>query len=314
MARKVVFSNASRAHAHGCSAQLQLRDAFEVVIGLEDLGYVPKPQPEAFRAALDRVGADAEGSALIDDLRPNLATAEAARPANGLGEQRAKVRRTTPSTTWYAISLASEPSSASVEPMFAGFGLYVHIPTVSNEVPVLRLQRAGRSIVAGDPLRRGATRRDRPRAPVSAVRGQATGDDLSRRRYAVRSFARFGRARAREPRALRSPRPILEISLEATPRLHQVQRSLGGYREAGSESTFHRHRVLSRSRPEASRAASKPARRPPRPCRSRASGFANVNVDLMFAIPGQSSRRLARRPRAGDRRRPRACLRLQPDL
>jgi putative hydrolase of the HAD superfamily len=74
--RKAVFSNASRAHAHRVLGQLELHDAFEAVIGLEDLGYVPKPQPEAFRAALDRVGADAVGSTLIDDLRPNLATAK----------------------------------------------------------------------------------------------------------------------------------------------------------------------------------------------------------------------------------------------
>jgi putative hydrolase of the HAD superfamily len=75
-ARKAVFSNASRAHARRVLGRLELHDAFEAVIGLEDLGYVPKPQPEAFRAALDRVGAGAEASTLIDDLRPNLATAK----------------------------------------------------------------------------------------------------------------------------------------------------------------------------------------------------------------------------------------------
>jgi putative hydrolase of the HAD superfamily len=75
-ARKVVFSNASRAHARRVIDRLRLHDSFEAVIGLEDLGYVPKPQAEAFRAALDRVGAGAQGSTLIDDLQPNLATAK----------------------------------------------------------------------------------------------------------------------------------------------------------------------------------------------------------------------------------------------
>jgi putative hydrolase of the HAD superfamily len=75
-ARKAVFSNASRAHARRVLGRLQLHHVFEAVIGLEDLGYVPKPQPEAFRAALDRIGTDAEASTLIDDLQPNLLTAK----------------------------------------------------------------------------------------------------------------------------------------------------------------------------------------------------------------------------------------------
>jgi putative hydrolase of the HAD superfamily len=74
--RKMVFSNASRAHARRVLRLLGVHDAFELVIGLEDLGYVPKPQPEAFRTAFDRASARAEGSALIDDLRPNLAAAK----------------------------------------------------------------------------------------------------------------------------------------------------------------------------------------------------------------------------------------------
>jgi putative hydrolase of the HAD superfamily len=74
--RKAVFSNASRAHAERVLQLLDLQGAFALVIGLEDLGYVPKPQPEAYRVALDRAGARAESSALIDDLHPNLATAK----------------------------------------------------------------------------------------------------------------------------------------------------------------------------------------------------------------------------------------------
>ena len=75
-ARKAVFSNASRAHVRRVLGRLQIDGSFEAVIGLEDLRYVPKPKPEAFRAALDQVGADAEGSTLIDDLQPNLTTAK----------------------------------------------------------------------------------------------------------------------------------------------------------------------------------------------------------------------------------------------
>jgi putative hydrolase of the HAD superfamily len=74
--RKVVFSNASRAHAERVLDLLRLEKRFEGVIGLEDLGYVPKPRAGAFRSALDRLGASAERCSLIDDLRANLAAAK----------------------------------------------------------------------------------------------------------------------------------------------------------------------------------------------------------------------------------------------
>ena len=74
--RKVVFSNASRAHAERVLALLRLEKPFERVIGLEDLGYVPKPNAGAFRSALGRLGASAERCSLIDDLRANLAAAK----------------------------------------------------------------------------------------------------------------------------------------------------------------------------------------------------------------------------------------------
>jgi len=74
--RKAIFSNASRAHAARVLGLLGLDGAFETVIGLEDLGYVPKPQPAAFRIALDRLAADPCASTLIDDLLPNLRAAK----------------------------------------------------------------------------------------------------------------------------------------------------------------------------------------------------------------------------------------------
>lgn len=73
---KAVFSNASRAHAARVLRLLDLERAFDAVIGLEDLSYIPKPDPQAFRTALDRARGRAEGSLLIDDLCPNLAAAK----------------------------------------------------------------------------------------------------------------------------------------------------------------------------------------------------------------------------------------------
>jgi putative hydrolase of the HAD superfamily len=74
--RKVVFSNAARTHARRVLDRLGLADAFETVIALEDLGYVPKPDAEAFRIALTHAETDGKGCALIDDLTNNLAAAK----------------------------------------------------------------------------------------------------------------------------------------------------------------------------------------------------------------------------------------------
>ena len=99
--RKAIFSNASRAHARRVLGLLGLEGAFETVIGLEDLGYVPKPQPQAFRIALDRLGARAEASTLIDDLRANL------RAAKQLGMR----------TVW--VASGAEPPDATIDHVVA---------------------------------------------------------------------------------------------------------------------------------------------------------------------------------------------------
>lgn len=74
--RKAVFTNASRAHATRVLRLLDLDGLFEAVICLEDLVYVPKPAPDAYRTAVTRLGAEAQRSALIDDTRKNLAPAK----------------------------------------------------------------------------------------------------------------------------------------------------------------------------------------------------------------------------------------------
>ncbi|MGH7897902.1 MAG: pyrimidine 5'-nucleotidase [Candidatus Binatia bacterium] len=74
--RKAVFSNASRAHAARVLGLLDLEGVFAAVLGLEDLGYMPKPVDAAYRLVLSRFGATAADSALIDDTRTNLAPAK----------------------------------------------------------------------------------------------------------------------------------------------------------------------------------------------------------------------------------------------
>ena len=74
--RKIVVTNASRAHARRVLGALGVATAFEAVYALEDFDYVPKPAPEAFRIVLERSGVSASDCSLIDDLTPNLAAAK----------------------------------------------------------------------------------------------------------------------------------------------------------------------------------------------------------------------------------------------
>ena len=75
--RKAVFTNASRWHAARVLERLGVATAFEAVVALEDLGYVPKPAAGAFARVLERTAAQAAESTLIDDNRANLLAAKA---------------------------------------------------------------------------------------------------------------------------------------------------------------------------------------------------------------------------------------------
>ena len=181
-----------------CSPCSASRSHSRRVIGLEDLGYVPKPSPGAFRSALERVGAPAERCSLIDDLRANLAAAKR------LGMR----------TIWVAEA-TSDRADETIDHVIAdvreierilvgasGLGvrdlrpLRTH-PLLPDEVPVLRLQRRGGGHLARGALRRRADRRAPATRERSAVRRQATGDDLSRRRHALVVRRRIDRPLAR---------------------------------------------------------------------------------------------------------------------
>lgn len=75
--RKVVFTNAPRSHARNVLRLLAVEDAFEQVIALEDLRYLPKPDPSAYAEALSRVQAPARSCCFVDDTRANLVPARA---------------------------------------------------------------------------------------------------------------------------------------------------------------------------------------------------------------------------------------------
>jgi putative hydrolase of the HAD superfamily len=71
--RKAVLTNAPRHHARNVLELLALGDAFEDVIAIEDLALVPKPAPEAYACALERLGAPAERCTFVDDTLSNAA-------------------------------------------------------------------------------------------------------------------------------------------------------------------------------------------------------------------------------------------------
>ncbi len=76
---KLIFTNASSQHAHNVLRALEVADFFEYVIGVEEVDYIPKPDPRAYQKCLLLTGVKPTRSMFIDDLIENL------KPAKELG-------------------------------------------------------------------------------------------------------------------------------------------------------------------------------------------------------------------------------------
>ncbi len=74
---KVVLTNASREHALRVLKALEVEKFFDRIIDIEALGYVNKPRPEAYRRALDILGAEGPDCVLVEDNVRNLLPAKA---------------------------------------------------------------------------------------------------------------------------------------------------------------------------------------------------------------------------------------------
>ena len=74
-ARKAVFTNAPRQHAEQVLRLLDLGDAFEAVVTIEDLSLRPKPDPHAYVAVTERLGVEAAACVMVDDTRANVVAA-----------------------------------------------------------------------------------------------------------------------------------------------------------------------------------------------------------------------------------------------
>ncbi len=75
-AMKVVFTNASREHAERVLRALGIKDLMDGIIDIESLGYVNKPNIEAYERALKIVGVEGKESVLVEDNVPNLLPAK----------------------------------------------------------------------------------------------------------------------------------------------------------------------------------------------------------------------------------------------
>ena len=70
--RRIVYTNGSAPYAHRVLAARGLDGLFDAVYGVEDAGYHPKPQPQAYAAIFGRDGLDPARAAMFEDDPRNL--------------------------------------------------------------------------------------------------------------------------------------------------------------------------------------------------------------------------------------------------
>ena len=74
--RKLIFTNASSQHARNVLRTLNVESCFEIIIGVEDVDYIPKPDPRAYEKCRDKTGIEPRRSMFLDDLPENLKPAK----------------------------------------------------------------------------------------------------------------------------------------------------------------------------------------------------------------------------------------------
>jgi len=75
--RKAVFTNATSKHARNVLSALGVLAYFERLIGVEEVGYIPKPQPAAYERCLALLDVPACRCLFIEDSAVNLPPARA---------------------------------------------------------------------------------------------------------------------------------------------------------------------------------------------------------------------------------------------
>ncbi len=75
--RKIVYTNGSAPYATRVLAARGMAGMFDAVYGVEDAGFLPKPEAAAFTAVFDRDGLDPARAAMFEDDPRNLAAPHA---------------------------------------------------------------------------------------------------------------------------------------------------------------------------------------------------------------------------------------------
>jgi len=70
--RKIIYTNGSRAHGEGVSNALGLSGVFDAIYGVENAGYIPKPDRAAFHKIFTADGINTERAAMFEDDIRNL--------------------------------------------------------------------------------------------------------------------------------------------------------------------------------------------------------------------------------------------------
>jgi len=70
--RKLIYTNGSRRHAERVAAKLGVLHLFEDICDIAACGFVPKPEPDAFRRMVERHGVTSEQAAMFEDMPHNL--------------------------------------------------------------------------------------------------------------------------------------------------------------------------------------------------------------------------------------------------
>ncbi len=73
--RKIIFTNSSRAFAERMTRHLGIDGHFESTFSIESADFVPKPNPETYRAIIEKFSFDPKRAAMFDDMQVNLKTA-----------------------------------------------------------------------------------------------------------------------------------------------------------------------------------------------------------------------------------------------
>ncbi len=71
--RKIIYTNGSREHGEKVSAARGLEGLFDAIYGIEDAGYIPKPDTAAFAKVFETDGLTSLTAAMFEDDPRNLA-------------------------------------------------------------------------------------------------------------------------------------------------------------------------------------------------------------------------------------------------